>query len=110
MKTTNILLIVTIIIMGGALGYLIYSNIVLRKELNEYRIQAVQIPPILPAIDSTVTVVNSKIDSLNKVNMLLNEKQIQYLKSLIRKGQSVKKVDITTQKGIDSLINNLNSY
>ena len=110
MKTTNILLVITIVLMGGALGYLIYSNIELRKELDEYRIQAVQIPPILPTIDSTVTVVNTKIDSLNKINTALNEKQIRYLKNLIKKGQSIKKIDVSTPEGIDSLLNSINSF
>jgi len=108
-KTTNIILIIALVLMTGVMGYLVYSNIQLRKELLEYRMQAVQIPPILPAIDSTVSVVNLKLDSLNNVNTALNEKQIRYLRNLISRSKSVKKIDINTPAGIDSLIQSLNS-
>ncbi len=104
---TNILFAILIFIMLGAVGYLIYSNNKLREELNEYRIQSTQIPPILPTIDSTVNVVSLKIDSLQKVNTDLNDKQLKYLRSLILRQKSVKKINTSTPQGIDSLVNSI---
>lgn len=108
-KINTPLIIIAVLAMLCTMGYLVYSNIQLRKELTEYRMQAVKVPPILPVIDSTLSVVNLKVDSLNTTNTALNEKQIRYLRSLIKRGNSVKKIDITTPAGIDSLIQSLNS-
>lgn len=106
---TNILFAILIFIMLGAIGYLIYANNKLREDLNEYRIQSTQVPPILPTIDSTVNVVSLKIDSLQKANSEINDKQIAYLKSLISKQKSIKRLNTNTPEGIDSLVKSLNA-
>ena len=111
MKNSGIIFsIAAWLILFITLGFFVIGYFQLKTQLaNIAIITSTTIPPMLPEIDSTVSVINIKIDSLNVANQKATDRQIRYLKGLINKTQQVRKVDVSTPAGIDSLISNLNN-